>query len=215
MKHLFTALIALALLHTYSTPVQAAPLPPEKMSWTYNWYPGAASVLADGNPMAGISFTDEPAKKAVGSTDIVATNLKVFSTALAVSPDVLKANGDYALNLVLATKEGKIDYKGELKFTGKLSGSFSKESSNVKNKFLDGGPKSVDLGSYRFTVELVAYTPPGPPDQSNAGSIAAHVEITSLKPADVPEPTAILLSIMGASMLGGAALRKRRQTVAG
>ena len=64
-----------------------------------------------------------------------------------------------------------------------------------------------------FTVSLIAYTPPGPPDQSNAGSISAHVSVTTTQTADLPEPSTMLLSGLGLTFLGGAAWRKRRAKV--
>jgi hypothetical protein len=45
----------------------------------------------------------------------------------------------------------------------------------------------------------------------NLGSISAHVNVSSVTPASVPEPSTMLLSGLGLSFLGGAAWRKRRQ----
>lgn len=213
MKRLLTAsLTALALL-VGATSVQATPIPPGNMQWNYNFSPGAPAVLADTNATAGISFTNEPTKPAVGSSDIVATNLRVFSAATAASPDALISNGNYSLTLVLSTIEDSIPYSASMTFTGKLSGTFSSENANVSNVFGPNQTQAVALGSYTFTVTLMSYTPPGPPDQVNAGSISAHVAVTSssITPAQVPEPSTMLLSGLGLSFLGGAALRKRRQ----
>src|SRR5262245_42621629 len=67
--------------------------------WGYNWERSPAAVLAG---TGGVSFTNEPLKAAVGSSDIVATNLKVFSTAAATAPDVLSGStGMYTLTLTI------------------------------------------------------------------------------------------------------------------
>jgi hypothetical protein len=214
MKRLFTAhLSAVALLLAVGAGAQAGPMPPG-ISWTYNWTPGAPSVTADGSPppAAGVTFTNEPTKNAVGNSDIVATNLRVFSSATAANPNVLSTNGAYSLALTLSVNDNGHPFSTTLSFTGKLSGTFSSESANVSNMFTGSTTKTVQLGSYNFTVVLNSYTPPGPPDQSNAGSIAAFVSITKIQPTqETPEPSTLLLSSLGMTFLGSVVWRKRRQ----
>jgi hypothetical protein len=212
MKRFLTAPVAaLALLLLIGAGAQATPIPINQIQWTYNFSPGAPAVLADGNPSAGVTFTNEPTKAATGISDIVATNLRVFSTATAVSPDMLTGpNGDYSLALTLSTTDGSGTHTGTLTFNGTLSGEFSAENANVFNAFGPNVFQVLDLGSIRFSVEMLAYTPPGPPDQANAGSISAHVTVENITPNGVPEPSTILLSGLGLTFLGGAAWRKRR-----
>jgi hypothetical protein len=214
-RFLCAPVAALALLLLFGAGVQASPIPPDQIAWTYNWSPGAPAVLADGNPSAGVTFTNEPTKAAVGSSDIVASNLRVFSSATAAAPDMLTgSNGNYVLTLQLSANDNGTPFNASLTFSGTLAGSLSAENANVANMFTDAGPKVADLGTFRFTVSLMAYTPPGPPDQSNAGSISAHVTVENIVPTDggtVPEPSTIVLSGMGLTFLGGAALRRFRK----
>jgi len=212
MKRFLSAHVAALALLLMAGAGARASVPPDSIAWTYNFNPAVPAVLADGNPGAGVTFTNEPTKTAVGSSDIVATNLRVFSTATAGTPDTLAGSTNYALTLVLTVNDGG-PHTASLTFTGKLGGAFSAESANVTNTFLDAGPKTVSLGSYDFTVSLIAYTPPGPPDQSNAGSMSAHVSVTTTQTADLPEPSTMLLSGLGLTFLGGAAWRKRRAKV--
>jgi len=142
MKRLFsTSASALVLLLAVSTAAQADPLPPP-LTWTYNFSPGAPAVTADGNPAAGVTFTNEPENSATGNSDIVATNLRVFSAAPASTPDLLTNSGAYSLTLTLGIPNTGLS--GSLTFNGKLGGSFSKESANVTNAFpqpdADAGP---------------------------------------------------------------------------
>jgi hypothetical protein len=212
MKRLLNApLTALALVFAVVGGAQAGPSP-ALLSWSYNWEPGAPSVTADGNPAAGVTFTDQPVKTAVGPSDIVATNLRVFSAAAASSPDVLSANGAYTLTLQLSIVDNGNPFSATLHFSGKLSGTLSAQSANVTNLFGPNTLQTVQLGSYNFTVQLGSYTPPGPPDQTNAGSIAAHVSITKITPTqDSPEPSTLVLSGFGLTFLGGAVWRRKRR----
>jgi hypothetical protein len=202
---------AVAVLLLVGSFARATNLPPDQIAWNYNWAPGAPAVLATGNPGAGVTFTNEPDKVAVGSSDIVSTNLRVFSSATANAPDSITTGGNYVLSLKLSLNDDGTVFTKTLTFGGKLSGTFSSESANVMNTFTDQGPKVVQLGTVRFTVQLIAYTPPGPPDQSNAGSLAAHVTLENVVPNSVPEPSTLLLSGMGLTFVGGAAWRRYRR----
>jgi len=220
MKRFFTTpAIALALVLVAGTGTQAAPLP-SSVQWSYNFAPTMSpmAIFADGNPAAGVTFTNEPTGFAKGNSDIVATNLRVFSAAAADAPDTIAAGG-YGLKLTMSTIQSGHTYTANLLFNGTLSGDFSKESANIVNEFGTNSTQVVTLGSTTFTVSLYdnkgrpLYTPPGPPDQANAGSIAAHVTLSvgdSGGPPPVPEPSTMLLSALGLSFLGGAAWRKRK-----
>jgi len=212
MKRLFSPIAALALLLAASAGAKADPI-----QWTYNWTPGSPAVTADGNPGAGVTFTNEPSNGATGNSDIVATNLRVFSAAPASVPDVLNSQGAYSLVLTLSTVENSQTLSGSLTFAGKLGGSFSKESANVSNVFGPNATQTLTLGSSTFTVSLASFTGPAPPRLDplappvNAGSIGAHVNVSAaVTPTNVPEPSTMLLSALGLSFLGGAAWRKRK-----
>jgi len=215
MKRFCTAhLSALALVLLAGASAQATPIPPDQIQWTYNFSPATPALLADGNPSAGVTFTNEPTKAATGSSDVVATNLRVFSTALATAPDkITGSNGNYTLSLTLSTNDGNGIHTGTLTFNGTLSGMFSAQNANVANA--PGLPlpmQTLQLGLITFNVQLIAYTPPVPPDQANAGSISAHVTVSGATISDTPEPSTLLLSSLGMTFLGGLVWRKRRQT---
>jgi uncharacterized iron-regulated membrane protein len=212
MKRLFIAsTAAFALLLAGETGAWAGPMSPSQVQWTYNFSPGAPALTADNNPGAGVTFTNEATHFATGSSDVVATNLRVFSSATAGSPDsITGSNGNYSLTLQLSEAENGNVNTATLTFTGKLAGSFSSESSNLTNTYGPNASQTVSLGSFNFTVSLLPATLPGPPDQTNAGSIAAHVTVSSLTPQSVPEPSTMLLSGLGLTFLGAASWRKRR-----
>ena len=213
MKRFLTATAAaLALLLVAGMGAQAGTIELKNVSWTYNFTPGAATITADGNPTAGVSFTNEPDRTRTGSSTAPATNLTTFSSATSTNPDVLVHNGAYALNLRLSTTDETGVHAKTLTFHGKLSGTIHATGASVTNVFGSDAVQSVNLGRYTFTVTLNGYAAPGPAGGSLVGAMSAYVELSNLAPSDVtPEPGTMLLSGFGLSLLGGAAWRKRRQ----
>jgi hypothetical protein len=247
MRRLLTSSAALlTLLFLTGTRARAGLVDPSTAQWTYNFTPGTVvpsgtpgavqvspgvfvnqvnAVAADTPGTGGVSFTNEPARDVTGGSDIVASNLRVFSSADPTTPDKLSTNGAYSFVLVLTDKAS--GDSAVLTFTGKLSGTFSAGNSNVANQFtgatvmVGGQPvvgQEVTLGAFNYTVTFPAnyYSPPGPPLASNAGSISAHVALTpaDVHTATVPEPTTIVLSGLGLALMGAAGWRKRRQAAA-
>jgi len=208
MKRFLSASVcALALVFVAGNGLRAEPILPKDVKWTYNWAPGAPAVTGDGNPAAGVTFTNEPTGDAIGDSDIVATNLRVFSAAPGATPDNITA-GNYKLVLNVTTKDATdTTVTRALTFTGQLKGAFSKDNSNITNVFGPDVTQEAVLGAYTFRVTLTSYTPPGPPNQSNAGSISAHVTLSPVH--GVPEPSSILLSCLGGLSCVGAAWRRK------
>jgi MYXO-CTERM domain-containing protein len=180
-------------------------------SWTYNWEPNAPAVFADNVAGGGkITLTDEPLGSAVGTSDIVATNLKVFSNADPLHPDTLTHKG-YILTLVLTDTASH--QSGSVKFSGEFNGTISSASSNITNTYTSSITATLVLGQNSYTVTMGKYTPPSPPGATNFGSISANtvVTVTPLHGGS-PEPPTVVLAGLGLVVLGGAAWRRRRQT---
>lgn len=183
--------------------------------WSYEWERSPLAVAAG---TGGVGFTNEQLAHAVGSSDVVASNLKVFSSAPASNPDQL-ANNPYTLTLTLTDDASKAF--ASLKFTGVLNGTFSSASAAVTNTFTGQTTQKVTLGGNTFTVSLSpnGFAPPGPPSSSNVGSLSAHVEVkagsTGGGSTGTPEPSTMVLAGCGALFLGAARwARRRRKTFA-
>jgi hypothetical protein len=200
MKRLLFSFAALFLLGTTARA--------DFIDWSYNWERNPVSVASGGAGTGGVSFTDEPTKMATGSSDIVATNIRVFSSATPQSPDTLPAGSNYVLKLTLTDKDSGAS--GTLTFSGTLSGTFSASNANVTNEFTGDLSQTLTLGSHLYTVTIGPYSPPGPPSASNAGSIAAHVDVQGIQASESPEPSTMVLGCLGLTALGGAVWRKRR-----
>jgi len=222
-RFLIAPVAALAVLVLMAAGAHADPSPPP-FTWSYNWAPGASNVVADGNNAAGVTFTNDQQKFSHSfNTDVLATALKVFSAADDSTPDkITGSNGNYSLSLTLGL--AGTAQTATVTFTGTLANqftSFSGTSANVVNTWLDAGngvEKTATLtnadGTYKFHVTLANYSPPGPPLGDTGGlqgAMTGHVTIEHITPTGVPEPSTILLSGMGLTFFGGAALRRLRK----
>jgi hypothetical protein len=180
------------------------------VDWSYNWGRSPIAVAADSPGTGGITLTDEATHNAKGPSDIVATNIRSFSSAPSGSPDHF-TNAAYSLVLNLTdTASGK---SATLNFGGLFSGTVSTSSANVTNKFTGLTSQTVTLGSNSYTVSIGPFAPPGPPTASNAGTISAHVNVQPgiIHTTSGPEPSGLVLAGLGASFVGFVSWRKRQR----
>jgi hypothetical protein len=174
--------------------------------WTYTWDRNPIIVAAG---TGGVTLTNEPLTPASGNSDIVATNLKVVSSADPATPDVLK-NGSYKLTLNLT--DSTSGATGSLTFGGMLTGTFSKGSSQLMNVFTGTTTQSLVLGGNTYTVTIGPYSPPGPPTEALSGSIGATVTVTAgSNTHGTPEPCTAVLAGLGLSFAGLTSWRLRRR----
>jgi hypothetical protein len=194
--------IALLVLLTGAARARA-----DQILWNYNWSRSPSAVLADAPGTGYITLTDEQLKSAIGDSDIVATNLRTYSTALPGAPDTFTAKA-YTLSLFLQDHDSGLS--GTLTFTGQFDGTLSALSSNIKNTFTGQTTQTLVLGTNRYTARIGSYAPPGPTNSTNAGSISAHATVT-VDPIiqDVPEPSTLLLACLAAPFAGAALWRRR------
>ena len=139
---LFAAALGLVMLS--GTAVRADFIP-----WTYNWTRNPIAVGADAGGTGGIALTNEPVNHAVGASDIVATELRTFSSASASTPDTF-TNAPFSLTLAL-TDDGS-HQTGSLTFNGVFNGSFSSGSANITASWTGSTTQTVTLGSDSYTV---------------------------------------------------------------
>lgn len=214
-RFVFATATALGLLWLVGTPAWAGSAVAD-VGWSYNFTPSQSAVYSDSGS-GSVTFTNEPTKSATNSSDVVVTNLRVSSTASADSPDKLTTSGAWKVTLVLTdTASGSSD---TMTFSGKLGGTFSQTNANITNAFTGKTSYTWTASSGNtYTVSMVGYTPPGPPNASNAGSVAAFVQVTPVGggggPASTPEPSALVLSCVGLGFVGMTGWRKRRRSLA-
>ncbi len=183
--------------------VRAAYIP-----WKYSWSRDHPIIYSDSSNSSYVTLTDQALHKAAGSSDIVATNLQVFSDA---DPDhpALFTNKDYTLTLfLLDIQSGK---HASLDFSGILHGDISEFSSSLENTFVGTTSYALTLGQHLYKVTINSYTPPGPPGSSNSGAISAHavVRVTDIQKS--PEPASLVLALCGLPGIGYHLWRRRRR----
>jgi len=195
MTHFSKAAVALVVVALATAQVRADFVP-----WSYNWEPDPLIVKADGQTTAHLRLTDEPLKRAKGTSDIIVTNIRAFSDAARFKPN------HYSHALVLFTlvlTDLRSHQSAILNFRAFFTGTVSATSANIRLHFLPPKMEEVTLGGHHYTVTLGMFTPPGPPGALNAGSLSAHVTVDGMvQPPQTPAPSSLVLSIVGVAGLG-------------
>jgi hypothetical protein len=181
----------------------------ELIQWSYSWSRSPAEVHADSPGTGFISLTDAGMKPAAGNSFLVAANLQAHSTAPDSNPDVF-TNKMYTLSLSLGDQASGAS--GTVTFTGEFNGTLTSTNSNIANTFLGATTQTLVLGDHLYTVTMNSYTPPGPTGAENSGSIAARAEVTVSTIMHLPEPSSIVLALVGAAGSLGLTRRRRRAT---
>jgi hypothetical protein len=186
--------MALALVLVTSADVRA-----DLIHWSYNWSRSPAEVHADSPGTGKLVLTDEHLQNAVGSSDIVATNLHAYSTATPSNPDHF-TNKPYTLSLFLLDQAS--GRSGTLTFTGVFNGTLTATSANLTTTLTGLTTQTLLLGNHLYTARIGPYSPPGPPGAINSGSISAHADVTVQTVFHVPEPGTFSLACLALPCLG-------------
>jgi hypothetical protein len=196
------------LLLLAPAPLRAGPIP-----WTYDWSNAPSVVRADGSGTGGITLSTPPLGKVLGDSDIVATNLRTFSTATSSAPDRFT---DKAYTLVLRVTDMASGKNGMFTFSGLFNGLLTATSANIDHTFTGLTTQTQRIGSFDYTVAIGPFTAPGAPNASLAGGISAHVSVVGGGPPlnNAPEPTGMVLALVGAVTVGLSRWRGRRPVAA-
>jgi hypothetical protein len=165
-----------------------------------------------------------------GPTQVLATNLDAVTSATIPHPD--KALIDYTLALVLTGSQGPYD-TASLSFPGRLSATFFNAGGpdGLPHTYLDAQNQYTGLTTQTATLDgntiTVALDPLVQPmtGSTNHGSISAEVtaDIAGAGPGPdpapgppgAPEPSTLVLSFLGVTVLAAASLRECRVRAAG
>jgi hypothetical protein len=194
--------VALLVALTTHGGARADPIP-----WIYSWSNSPGQLNANSPGTGYLTLANETAKQAAGNSDIVATNIRAFSTATTDKPDVFTAKA-YSLQLTLTDANSL--KSATLVFTGHLDGTLTAGNSNITNTFTGQTSYTVVLGQNQYAITISSYTPPGPTGVANSGAIGAHANVT-VEALSLPEPGALTLFALGATALVVPRLYRRRR----
>jgi hypothetical protein len=187
----------------------------ELVNWSYTWSATPDIVLADPPGTSKIYLGNSAGSALVDtsdpSTDLVATNIYVQSTASPTHPDKF-TNVPFTLSLVITdTASGNTNATNPLLFPGVFNGKVSSGSSKVHPTMNSAAlVQTVTLGNFTYTVALTTIVNPGPSTGTNKGSIGATavLKITNVVQR-VPEPGAIVLAVLGVGIFWLSLARRR------
>jgi hypothetical protein len=216
-----------------------APAGPPTITVTADWQPNLVKAWAAGsNPLVTwndhfLSFSNESvrpidvptqfARPGLGPTQVLATTLSAVTSATRALPD--KVVTDYTLALVLTGSRGPADTT-TLSFTGRLSATFFTDRGpdglphtylDAQNRYTGLIAQTATLDGNTITVKLdpFARSTAGPTDHgSMSADITANIAGPGPGPAPggtgAPEPSTLVLSLLGLSGLGAASWRRWR-----
>jgi hypothetical protein len=209
MKHLSNR-IAIAVL--VALPTAASPVQADYLSWTYTAnlnVPGIAVNAKSPTGGATVTLTDFNNPQAGASK--IPVIAYVTSTA-ATTPVSFGPSSDVppTYKLALTITDGKTHDSGTLNFTGSIAGSLTASTSSLVNTLTPVTSKSLTLDGHTYTVTIPAVTlvSPTSPQQNIFATVSVSNGGTHPQTGGgggvqgAPEPTSLLLSGLGLSLLG-------------
>jgi hypothetical protein len=178
------------------------------MNWSYTWDLNKGPTFTAGHSLVSFALNSD---KTPGAATVAVGNLSTNST----SPSTDSFNAPY--NLTLTLTDNATNASGALTFHGTLAGNVGPTSSTLTNTISDPA-QSLTLSGHLYSVTLPGTTPISAPDKSptafNGQVLVSVAGSHGPPPASVPavqnpEPSGLLLAVVGLSLCGAARRRRR------
>lgn len=191
------------------------------LNWTYsaNANVNSVSINTPSNGGATVSFADYNTPQPGGTS----VPIEAYVTSSSATTPISFNHSMFGLALKIT--DGTTNDSGTLNFTGSLTGSLTATASSVVASFGPVASNTLTIDGHAYTVSIPSVTlaPPTSPQRdimasisvTNAslpGSSAPPPPLPPVQPpiGSTPEPTSLLLSILGLSCFGTVCLWKRR-----
>ncbi len=186
----------------------------------YNFSPVDFPTVYSDNSGMGITISNQPQVGPIATgldTNVVAATMTTFINPGITGTDTFTTgqHSTLALTIVDGTENGTVNFG--LKFSGTLAAN----NSQIKVEFDGPSTQSITVNGNQYTVRLDSIVPPGIPTAipgSVGGRILAGIDVNpppdggggeNPPPNNAPEPSTMLLSCLGMSLLGLAGWRKK------
>jgi hypothetical protein len=190
------------------------------LSWTYSANANVDAVSVNPSPQSGgaiVSFADYNTPQPGG------TNVPIEGYVTTTSSTTPISFNNSSFDLALKITDSATHDSGTLNFTGSLSGALTATTSSVVASFAPVNSNSLTLDGHTYTVSIpsVALAPPTSPQENIMASISVTGGGGTPPPPppppppptnSTPEPTSLLLSILGVSCFGTVRWWKRQRS---
>jgi hypothetical protein len=181
----------------------------------YDPYNGTAFIKSFSNSNSAIDFLSGPTTNGTNSGSVVFVTTSTYDNTLGASY-FGGSSANYSLSLSLRDLASGVS--GSLTFRGNLSGWIDPEGNghvDLTNTFLGSTTQALTLGRNLYTVTIGSFVNPGvtfSPPGGAPGSISASISVEPATNA-TPEPSSLLLALLGLPSLGLAGRFRRRRNI--
>lgn len=178
-----------------------------RADYYYNFSPVGNTTIYSDHAGMGIVLSNQPQIGPIATlqdTNVVATTMTTFINAGVTGSDTFTSK-DATLQLTIV--DGNDHASTTFGLT--ISGTLSAETSQIQVGLTGPSTQILTVNGHEYKIILNSIVPPGVPTAipgSVGGKILAGIDVVT-----APEPSTMLLSGLGLSLLGLARWRKRRQ----
>jgi hypothetical protein len=181
------------------------------VAFTYDWSPSVPSVSGD-KGFNALDFSNQ------GPVSLTTSQAVGNASSLSVHNGTSDTFTSSGFSLTVKITDGA--NSGTVQFTGQLNGTITNGTpNNLSATYLSATTQPLTLGNDSFVVKMTGFVPPNSFGAANKpGGFGFEIDATAGNnggtkppPNDTPEPSTMLLSVLGLAGAGLGAWKKRQQ----